>query len=111
MKSVTVSASRTYEVKIGAGVLASLGDEIRAVCKADTAAIISDTNVWPYYGDTAAKSLNNAGFRVVSFVFSAGEASKNGNIYLEILNFLAQNQVTRQGIWSGAAVRRERRTE
>ena len=95
MKTITVSASRKYDVKIGAGLLPSLGQETAALCKAGTAAIISDSNVWPLYGGTAAKSLENAGFRVVHFVFPAGEASKCGAVYLSILNFLAENHVTR----------------
>ena len=95
MRSITVNASKKYEVKIGAGLLPSLGAGISAVCKIGTAAIISDSNVWPLYGETAQKSLENAGFRVVSYVFSAGEASKCGLTYLSILNFLAENHVTR----------------
>ena len=95
MKTITVSASKHYEVKIGAGLLPSLGAETAAVCKVGTAAIISDSTVWPLYGKTAKESLENAGFRVVSYVFPAGEASKCGATYLAILNFLAKSQVTR----------------
>lgn len=95
MKIITVNASKKYDVKIGAGVLPLLGAEIAAVCKIGTAAIISDSNVWPLYGKTAQKSLENAGFRVVSYVFPAGEASKCGTTYLSILSFLAENHVTR----------------
>ena len=95
MKTVHVNASGKYEVKIGSGLLSTLGNEVKAVCKAQTAAIISDSNVFPLYGETAARSLEDAGFRVVDFVFHAGECSKNGHIYLEILNFLAQNHITR----------------
>ena len=95
MRSITVNASKKYEVKIGAGLLSSLGSEVAVVCKIGTAAIISDSNVWPLYGRAAQKSLENAGFRVVSYVFPAGEASKCGTTYLSILNFLAENHVTR----------------
>lgn len=95
MKTITVSASKEYAVKIGSGLLGALGAEIRAVCKATKAAIISDSHVYPIYGETAKKSLLNAGFDVVEFVFPAGEASKNGQVFLEILNFLAENHLTR----------------
>jgi 3-dehydroquinate synthase len=57
--------------------------------------IVSDSNVWLLYGKIASDSLENDGFSVVSFVFPAGEESKNGSTYLELLNFLAQNQLTR----------------
>ncbi len=95
MKTITVSASKTYEVKIGDRMLCSLGAETAAVCKPGKAAIISDSNVWPLYGDIAEKSLQSAGFQTVSYVFPAGEASKNGSTYLSILNFLAESQITR----------------
>lgn len=95
MKIIAVSTSKEYEVMIGSGLLLSLGEEAAKVCKTGTAAIISDTNVWPIYGETAKKSLEDAGFQVVNYVFSAGEGSKNGNVYLEILNFLAENHITR----------------
>ncbi len=95
MMTVTVEASRKYDILIGSGLLASLGKEAARVCKAEKAAIISDSTVWPLYGSRAVKSLENAGFSVVNFVFPAGEASKNGETYLSILNFLAENQLTR----------------
>ena len=95
MKTITVRASRAYDVKIGSGLLSTLGAEVKTICTASKAAIVSDTNVFPLYGNTAVESLINAGFEVVSFVFPAGEESKNGNTYLELQNFLAENQLTR----------------
>lgn len=95
MKTITVSASKTYDVHIGSGLLPTLGAEAAKVCKIGTAAIISESTVWPLYGPIAEKSLTDAGFRVVHFVFPAGEASKNGQTYLNILNFLAENHLTR----------------
>jgi 3-dehydroquinate synthase len=95
MKTIHVTASKEYDVKIGAGLLTTLGTEVAAVCKTGTAAIISDSNVWPLYGEIAAKSLANAGFRAVHYVFPAGEASKNGSVYLQLLNVLAENHITR----------------
>lgn len=95
MNIVKVNASTAYEVMIGAGLLSALGKEVSAVTKAGIAAIVSDSNVWPLYGQTAKKSLENAGFSVISFVFPAGESSKSGATYLELMNFLAKNHVTR----------------
>lgn len=95
MRKVTVKASRTYDVLIGNGLLPTLGEEVRKVCKAAKAAIVSDTNVHPLYGRVAAASLAKAGLEVVEFVIPAGEESKNGTVYLELVNFLAENQMTR----------------
>lgn len=95
MKIIHVTASTEYDVKIGSGLLAQLGAEVANVCKVGTAAIISDSNVWPLRGEAAAASLLNAGYKVVHYAFPAGEESKNGDTYLAILNFLAENQITR----------------
>ena len=95
MKTVTVTASKTYDVLIGSGILSDLGVETAKLGKSSKIAIVSDSNVWPLYGKIASDSLENAGFSVISFIFPAGEESKNGSTYLELLNFLAQNQLTR----------------
>ena len=95
MNTVHVTASRSYDVLIGAGLLPRLGTEARRLTKAKKAAIVSETNVFPLYGGATAKSLADAGFEVVSFVFPAGEESKSGETYLKLLNFLAENRLTR----------------
>ena len=95
MNTIKVNASKCYEVKIGQGLLANIGSEISAITKAKIAAIVSDTNVWPFYGKLVQGSLENAGLASVSFVFEAGEPSKNAETYIKLLNFLAQNQLTR----------------
>ena len=98
MRTVTVSASKTYNIKIGSGLLSTLGQEALALGKAATATIVSDSNVYPLYGKAAEESLIAAGFTVSSFVFPAGEESKNGETYLKLLNFLAENSVTRSDL-------------
>lgn len=95
MNVVKLGASTAYEVMIGSGLLPSLGHEVAKVTKVGKAAIVSDSNVWPLYGEVAQNSLENAGFSVISFVFPAGESSKSGVTYLELMNYLAENHITR----------------
>lgn len=95
MKTVNVTASKNYSVHIGSGLMCRLGAMTAQVVSPCKAAIVSDSNVFPLYGEAAIDSLQMAGFQVVSFVFPAGEESKNGDTYLKLLNFLAQNQLTR----------------
>lgn len=95
MKTIEVKASKCYEVIIGSGLLSTLGERVSAVCKAAKAAIVSDSNVFPLHGAAAVDSLQKCGLDVVQFVIPAGEESKNGAVYLELLNFLAENQLTR----------------
>lgn len=98
MKTITVPTLRTYLVKVGSGLLSTLGAEAAAVSKASRVCIVSDSNVWPLYGKIAQESLQSAGFQPVSYVFPAGEASKNGETYLSLLNFLAESHLTRSDL-------------
>lgn len=98
MKTVTVNASKQYDIKIGPGLLTTIGEEASVLGKATAVCIVSDSNVWPLYGETAKKSLTDAGFSVVQFVFLAGEESKNGATYLELLDFLAKTKLTRSDL-------------
>lgn len=95
MTTVQVSASRNYDILIGRGLLDRLGPEVKELGKAEKVCIVSESTVFPLYGEAAVKSLETAGFQVCSFVFPAGEASKNGQTYLALLNFLAEHQLTR----------------
>ena len=98
MKTITVKASKSYDVLIGRNLLNKTGSLCSQICPSKTAVIISDTNVWPLYGNTVTDSLQKAGYRVLKYIFTAGEASKNGYTYLNILEFLAENQITRSDI-------------
>lgn len=96
MNTIHVNASRSYDVLIGAGLLEQSGSHLLDVLKKPCrTAIISDSNVFPLYGEQLKNSLEDAGFAVLHYVFPAGEASKNASVYLEILNFLAENHLTR----------------
>ncbi len=91
MKAIHVNASRNYPVLIGSGLLPTLGQYV----KAQTVAVISDRNVWSFYGCALCDQLRAEDFRVVSYIFSAGEGNKNADTFLRILNFLAENGLKR----------------
>ena len=95
MKKVTIEASRTYDVIIGSDLQSQLGTYAAKLTPPNKVALISDSNVWPLYGEQASENLRKQGFCVCNFIFPAGEQSKNGTTYLQILNFLAENQLTR----------------
>lgn len=96
MQKITVHASRVYDILIGRGLLPRMGSLIAAQVKGRNACLVSDSNVWPLHGAAAVKSLEEAGFSVHTFVFPAGEESKNAQTYLSLLSFLAQRQLTRE---------------
>ena len=98
MNTVTVSASKTYDILIGPGILSELGPRVRSLGKAQKVCLVSETSVFPLWGEAALSSLKDAGFDVCSYVFPAGEESKNGENLLKLLNFLAENGLTRSDI-------------
>ena len=96
MKTVQVTASRSYDVLIGRGSSSLLGRRGRELFPgAKKAAIITDQNVGARYLGPVAKSLTGAGFETVDFSVPPGEASKSGPQYLTLLEWLAEMQITR----------------
>ncbi len=95
MNTITVNASKSYQVHIGNDLLSQLGEYIRTIHPPCKIAIISDSNVWPIYGDGALRAVRKAGYEAVHYILPAGEGSKNTQQYLSILNFLVENAVTR----------------
>ena len=98
MTTIEVSASKTYQVEIGSGLLFELGSRAAALGGAKKVCIVSDSNVWPLYGAAADASLHGAGMDTCAFVFPAGESSKNGGTFLDLLNYLAENRLTRSDV-------------
>ena len=98
MKTIHVSASREYDVCMGRGLIRELGVRAAQTLRGRSAMVVSDSNVAPLYLRAAVESLKAADFAVSTFVFPAGEASKNGKTYLDILEFLAANRLTRSDV-------------
>ena len=95
METISVHASRDYEVRIGSGLLTRTGELSAPLIKGRHAMIVSDSNVWPLYGAMVQASLEDAGFQVDHFVFPAGEQSKNTDTLVQLLTCLAQMGMTR----------------
>ncbi len=95
LKTVKVKASGEYEILIGRGLLESAGEFISGVIPKCKIALITDDIVDGLYSKKIANSLVQCGYSVVKFVFPHGEESKNLDTYGKILNFLAENGVTR----------------
>jgi len=75
---VTVAlGDRSYCVKVGRGLLDTLGAEAKALALGRRCAVISDANVARLHGPRAMRSLSNAGFHAVEITVPAGEKSKS----------------------------------
>lgn len=97
-RKVIVSVSTEYAVLIGRGLLARTGEEVKKRIAPCRAAVITDSNVAGLYAEPVESSLQKAGFSCCRFVFPAGEASKNIRTLSDILEFLAEQEMTRQDI-------------
>lgn len=98
MQTVRVKTSTEYDVLIGKNLLQKAGEEIKkrlAPCKA---AIITDSTVITLYEEVVRHSLENANFSVCTFAFPAGESAKHIGTLADILEFLAEQELTRQDI-------------
>ncbi|MDR2941106.1 MAG: 3-dehydroquinate synthase [Treponema sp.] len=93
MNTITVNASKMYEIKIGSGILDDAGGILHKL--GSTAAIITDDIVGPLYAERLEHSLSHSRTRVVKYVIPHGEASKNAEQFLSIINFLANEKLTR----------------
>jgi len=98
MRVIKVTASGSYDVLIGSGILDDAGKLIADVKKSKTAVVVSDDNVFPLYGKRLEKSLKENGFEVLSFVFPAGEQQKNLDTYGDLLETMCEAHVTRKDL-------------
>lgn len=98
MRKVIVSASTEYAVLIGRRLLAQLGTEVAKRIRPCKAAVITDTTVEKLYAEQAEQSLAAAGFTTCRFSYPAGEGSKHIGTLSDMLEFLAEQEITRQDI-------------
>ncbi len=95
MTTVKINASTAYEIIIGEGLLDHLGEYSARVISPCRACIVSDDTVATLYLERAEKSLAAAGFDTVHFVFPHGEGSKSTDTLVSLLEFLAEQRLTR----------------
>ena len=111
MKTVSIHASRHYEVRIEAGLLDRAGALLRSLSRAETACVVSGEHVNALYGDRLQRSLAQAGFRVLRFAHPSGEKYKNLETYGKLLDFLARKGLGRSdlliSLGGGAIMRKE----
>ncbi len=95
MKTITVNASKKYDIIIDSNILSKAGELCAKVVGVSSCAVITDSTVDKLYSKTLIASLENVGYKVSKFVFKAGEQSKNAKTLIDILEFLAASGLTR----------------
>ena len=75
--------------------LEEIGWRVKEIQDGGKLAVITDDHVGPHYLEPCRRSLEEAGFDVYTFTVPAGEESKSGLVYLQMLNNLAEIPLTR----------------
>ncbi len=98
---VSIPGEKAYDVRIGAGVLDSLGARMRAIDELshiERALIITDSTVAPLYRDLVKASLVEAGFKTRDIAVCAGEEAKSLEVVGEIWEAMAQLSLGRDSV-------------
>lgn len=95
MKTVKVNASTSYDVLIGNGILSDIGSHTKALLGDARLCIVTDDTVNALYAKTVEDSLRREGLSFIKFVIGHGEASKNAQNLISLLELLAENRLTR----------------
>lgn len=93
---LTVQTAKPYSILLERGLLAQTGKHCLPLFSTGTRAmVISDSNVFPLYGETVIDSLRQAGYEACSCVFPAGEQSKLLSTVETFFRALGENGFTR----------------
>ena len=97
MRTVNVPlGNRSYEIRIGGGLLATLGARCARLKLGPRCAIITDTNVGKRYAKPAFDSLARAGFSPALVVVPAGETAKSLKCIQSCYDQLAVHRLERK---------------
>ncbi|BAL00982.1 3-dehydroquinate synthase [Oscillibacter valericigenes Sjm18-20] len=95
IQTIPIKTQPEYTVFIGPGLLGRCGELIASALAPCRAAVVTDSNVAKLYLSQVEESLRLAGFAVCAHIFPAGEESKNLSTLSQVLEFLAEEQLTR----------------
>lgn len=95
MKKLTVNVNTKYDILIEKGLIRRSGELVKNVLNGRKITLISDTNVYPIYGEQVKKSLEEQGYDVYTYTFRAGEGSKNPETVVDMVEFMADRELTR----------------
>ncbi|MDQ4120206.1 MAG: 3-dehydroquinate synthase [Acidobacteriota bacterium] len=89
--------SDDYEIRVGAGLLESIGDFAKNLLseKPRKICLFSNPKVYKLYGNRTEQSLKLAGFEVLTFLMKDGERYKNWKSLEEALEFFSEQKLTR----------------
>jgi 3-dehydroquinate synthase len=87
--------TRSYDIVIGRGLLASLGARIAALRPGAKVVIVTDDNVARYHLDPAEAALRQAGVASSRIIVSPGEASKSYRVFEQVCEAVIASRIER----------------
>ena len=87
--------TRSYDIVIGRGLLASLGARIAALRPGAKVVIVTDDNVARYHLDPAEAALRHAGVAASRVIVPAGEASKSYRVFEQVCEAVIASRIER----------------
>ncbi len=93
--TVRINASGSYDVVIGNGIMDTVGERCKKLFGLCKAVIVTDDKVAPLYLNRVKGAFEAVGYETIQFIFKNGEESKNIDILSALLEFMAENRVTR----------------
>ena len=98
MQTVSVHASKPYDVLIGRGVRALLAQKLNALFPGAKGMIVTDSHVSPLHLGALEAALRSAGIPHAQYIFPAGEASKSPQVLFDLLETLAAQRFSRKDV-------------
>lgn len=103
MKTIRIETSsgelaQSYDVRIERGLVHHFGEAVRAGLNPSRVAILTDSTVDALHGGAVRQSLCTAGYDPTTYAFPAGEANKTFATVGSILEFLANERLTRSDL-------------
>ena len=92
------TATESYPVFVGYGLLDKLGKKMKQAALSGKVTIVSDENVFSFYGSRVERILNGAGFATSSCVVPPGEETKSVGSAVKIYDFLVKHRTERDDI-------------
>ncbi len=89
------TASRSYDVLVGADILGGLGSRVRTATGASRPFVVTDTTVGPLYLTRIEEALHAEGYDAPSFAMPAGEVNKHLGTLGDVCQAIAQAELSR----------------
>jgi len=87
--------ARSYDILIGANLIAQAGDKLRDILRNPRVAIVTDENVAAIHLQSLQNALTDAGIEYSALIFPHGEGSKTISVYTDLMNQLLEARIQR----------------